>query len=154
MTGLAMKGLRNDPQLERCGIRVADELRRYGLSVKEIAQQVLWRTGHPIDVRTVENAMRGSLSLDTYDVFVGAFGWDFSRAVMAPRVGKTPLQALEEEIQRDRTALAAREAQFERRLAAERARVAAPGGSLRLLAETDLGPPDHSLGRGHPDLGD
>lgn len=152
MNGQAMAYLGGKSQIDRAGFRVARELRGLGMSAKEIARLVLWRTKYPIEVKTIQNAMAGSVSLDTYDLLVGTFGWDFSRNVMAPRVGKTPLEALEEEISFDRSQLAAREAQFQRRLEAERARSASLGGVLRLVAPEEDEPGLREMGRS-PDMG-
>jgi hypothetical protein len=119
------------------GDRVADELRALGLTAKEIALKVEWATGHPIGVKTIQNAMIGSLSLDTYDHLVGAFGWDFADNVTTPRIGATREASLEQEIAHERAEIAAREARLDRLRAARRARGSVAGGELRLVSTED-----------------
>jgi hypothetical protein len=108
-----MHRLESESQPLRLGLRIASALKDLRLTAKEIALLTA-KTGNRLDLRTVQNAMGGSCSLDTYDVLIGTFGWEFEEKVMTPRVGASRIETLEQEIERERAEVAAREAYLAR----------------------------------------
>lgn len=97
------------------------------------ASGLVMRTG--LDKRDAQRVLDGSCGVRAFDRLARAFGWPFLEAVMSPVVGADPLTALENEIERERTEIAAREARLANLRSAHRARGAVGAGGLRLVGE-------------------
>jgi hypothetical protein len=141
MTGRSVHVLERKSQVLRLREWVAYELRAEmedrGVTAKELSRLISEETEYSLDPRTIQNAMAGSCSLDTYEVLVAIFGWDFADRTIERVRQETRLASLEKEIVHERARIRHREAELERLRAAHKARDAAPGGVLRLVPEED-----------------
>jgi hypothetical protein len=106
-----------------------------GLTAKELSRKLETAVGARLDPRTIQNAMAGSCSLDTYFLLVAFFGWDFNDQTMTPFIGASRIASLEREIAHEKAVIGRREAELQRLKTADRARAAAHGGGLRLVSE-------------------
>jgi hypothetical protein len=128
----AMAGFYGEiPRLSHLGSRVAKWLEAHGYKASAVAIQ----TG--LDKRDAQRVVEGSCGPRAFDRLAQAFGWPFLEAVMAPVVGADPLTALENEIERERNEIAARESRLARLRSARSARGAVVDGGLRLVLEED-----------------
>jgi hypothetical protein len=141
MTGRTVHVLERKSQSLRLREWVALELRAEmedrGLTAKELSRRISEETEYALDYRTIQNAMAGTCTLDTYEVFVAAFGWDFADRTIERVRQETRLASLEKEIADERARIREREAGLSQLKAAHRARDAAPGGVLRLVSEEE-----------------
>jgi len=124
----------------RVAIALRAAMKTLGLTAKELSRQIEERTPYKLDFRTIQNAAltdQPSCSLDTYEVLVSFFGWDFADITIEPVVGASRLASLEKEIAHERAVIRGKEAHLARLRAADLARGSAPGGALRLVGEED-----------------
>lgn len=123
--------------------RVADALRREmdrrGLTAKELSRVIEIETTYRLDYRTIQHAMaqEPSCSLDTFEVLVAAFGWDFADTTIEPVVGASRLASLEREYEQQRAKMAALDRTIAVHREADLARRTVDGGRLRLVAPED-----------------
>ncbi len=117
---------------ERVATWVEDYLRQHGLAVGELSFRL---RADKRDIRRLLNERSCGSRLE--DALAAYFGWPFIEAVFTPVVGADPVAALEQEIERERAEIAARERRLARMRSADRARGSVAGGVLRLVAEED-----------------
>jgi len=139
---LAVHRLERKSQLVSLRARAAAHLRHEmderGLTAKELSRLIRDTTPFRLDYRTIQNAMLGSMTLDTYEALVGVFGWDWADRTIEPVIGATRLAALEREYEQQRTRMAALDREIAAHRAARLARGSVDGGRLRLVSP-DLG---------------
>lgn len=129
--GFSVKGDRYPSRGERIAAWVEDYMARTGATASEFA----FRTrADKRDIRRLINEKSCGPRLN--DALEEVFGYDFIDAVALPVVGDR-ITALEREIANERARMAAKDAQVTRERALRRARAAAPGGELRLVAQED-----------------
>jgi hypothetical protein len=112
------------------------QMKALGLTAKELSRQIEEQTPHRLDFRTIQNAClpdQPSCSLDTYEVLIAFFGWDFADITIEPVVGASRLASLEKEIAHEQAIIRGKEARLARLRAAGLAQSDASGGALRLV---------------------
>lgn len=118
----------------RAAAHLRQEMDERGLTAKELSRLIHDTTPFRLDYRTIQNAMLGSMSLDTFEVLVGAFGWDFADKTIEPVIGASRLAALEHEYEQQRAHMAALDRQIAAHRAARLARGSVDGSRLRLVS--------------------
>ena len=114
-----------------------EEMDAGGYSAKELSRLVREHTVYRLDYRTIQNAMAGTCTLDTYEALCAFFGWDFSDRTLERVHQTTRLASLEKEIADERAIISGKEAHLSRLRAATAARAAASRGVLRLVGEEE-----------------
>jgi hypothetical protein len=117
----------------RAATHLRQEMDERGLTAKELSRLIRDKTPYRLDYRTIQNAMLGSMSLDTYEALVGAFGWDWADRTIEPVIGASRLAALEHEYEQQRAHMASLDREIAAHRAARLARGSVDGGRLRLV---------------------
>jgi hypothetical protein len=140
MTFAAIHHMERKSRLARAAETVAEhlagEMKGRGLTAKELSRAVGLATPYSLDYRTIQNAMGGTCSLDTFMILAAFFGWDFADIVLERRLGDR-LASLERRIDQERAQMAALDARIAREREARKAGQAVAGGALRLVAPED-----------------
>lgn len=117
----------------RAAAHLRQEMDGRGLTAKELSRLIRDTTPFRLDYRTIQNAMLGSMTLDTFEALVGVFGWDWADRTIEPVIGASRLAALEHEYEQQRASMAALDREIAAHRAARLARSSVDGGRLRLV---------------------